>query len=160
MGSSKPATFEWMLSRTADGTKRIAPRELIHLLIATRDEQLKLYQIGNPSPGNDNLFDKSAVRSALPYVSKARYEQTLCAEHPALKKYLEKMEREKTQQTNITLAKIWKCSSEKALEISEKLVEVGFFERRGDKDSPSYWVPFLYRDALDLVQGTAETKDI
>jgi hypothetical protein len=155
VGKRKPPTFEWMLSRTADGTKRIAPRELIHLLIASRNEQLKLYQIGNPGPGNDNLFDKSAIRSALPYVSKARYEQTLCAEHPVLKKYLEKMERGKTQQTNITLAKIWKCPKEEASEIAEKLVEVGFFERRGDRDSPSYWVPLLYRDALDLVQGTA-----
>ena len=44
----------------------------------------------------------------------------------------------------------------KRTEIAEQLTEVGFFERKGTKDNPSYWVPFLYRDALNLVQGSAE----
>ncbi|MDC7706331.1 P-loop ATPase, Sll1717 family [Vogesella indigofera] len=155
VGASKPSTLDWMLSRTADGTKRTAPRELIHLLLATRDEQLRLNQLGNSEPDADRLFDKNSIRSALPPVSKVRYEQTLCAENPTLKPYLEKLEREKTQQSRETLSKIFKCSTEKASEIAEKLVETGFFERRGTKDSPSYWVPFLYRDALEMVQGSA-----
>ncbi len=36
------------------------------------------------------------------------------------------------------------------------LVEVGFFERRGSRDIPDYWIPFLYREALELTQGAAE----
>lgn len=44
----------------------------------------------------------------------------------------------------------------KALETAEQLVEVGFFERRGSKDRPVFWVPFLYRDALDMIQGPAD----
>ena len=153
-GSSKPSTLDWMLSRTADGTKRTAPRELIHLLLTIRDEELRLIQLGNPGPNDGTLFDKSAIRSSLPFVSKARYEQTLCAEHPKLKPYLDKMEREKTQQTKKSLAKLWACPQEEAFNLAEKCVEVGFFERRGVKDNPSYWVPFLYRDALNLVQGS------
>jgi len=152
-GPNKPSALDWMASRTADGSRRTAPRELIHLLLATRDAQLRLYELGNAEPERDQLFDKLAIRAALPVVSKARYEQTLCAENPALKPYLDKLEREKTQQSPDTLAALWKCSSEKAAEIAEKLVEAGFFERRGSKDEPIYWVPFLYRDALNLVQG-------
>lgn len=155
IGSSKPSTLDWMLSRTADGTKRTAPRELIHLLLAIRDEQLAQYQLGVPTPDNDRLFDKMAIRAALPEVSKARYELTLCAENPMLKPYVEKLEREKTQQSRETLSKLWKCSEAKAGEIAEKLVETGFFERRGPKDVPSYWVPFLYRDSLNMIQGSA-----
>ena len=34
-------------------------------------------------------------------------------------------------------------SQKKRRQIAEKLVEVGFFERRGSKESPTYWVPFL-----------------
>jgi hypothetical protein len=60
------------------------------------------------------------------------------------------------QQTPATLAKIWKTSVVKALETAEQLVEVGFFERRGSKDRPVFWVPFLYRDALDMIQGPAD----
>ena len=157
-GVSKSETLDWMVSRTADGSKRTAPRELVHLLLSARDEQLRLFQLGNSEPPGELLFDAAAIRAALPTVSKARYEQTLCAEHPALKPYLEKLEREKAEQTRDSLALLWKVSTERAVELAEKLVEAGFFERRGTKDSPNYWVPFLYREALDLVQGSAAKR--
>ncbi|WP_334007218.1 P-loop ATPase, Sll1717 family [Burkholderia orbicola] len=154
-GQNRPNTLDWMLSRTADGTKRTAPRELIHLLQAAREEQLKLTELGNSPPEDNLLLGKAAVRAALPAVSKARYEQTLCAEYPALQSYLRKMEREKAQQSLASLSGLWGCSEDKALEIAERLVEAGFFERRGSKQTPVYWVPMLYRAALDLVQGAA-----
>jgi hypothetical protein len=43
--------------------------------------------------------------------------------------------------------------------IAEELVTVGVFERRGSKESPQYWIPFLYRDGLDISQGTADESD-
>lgn len=156
VGERQPETFDWMMSRTADGSKRTAPRELIHLLLATRDEQLTRYQVGNAGPYDDRLFDNVAIRAAMPAVSLARYNQTLCAEYPAFKVNLDALEGEKTQQTIRSLSRLWGCSHSKAEDISEKLFEVGFFERRGTKDSPTYWVPFLYRDALLMVQGSAE----
>jgi hypothetical protein len=155
IGTNKPKTLDWMLSRTADGTKRTAPRELIHLLLAIRDEQLRLYELGNAAPEHELLIDKGAIRQAMPEVSKARYEQTLCAENPSLCPYLQLLEREKTEQSRETLAVLWNCSLEESVAIAERLVETGFFERRGTKESPSYWVPFLYRDALDMAQGSA-----
>jgi len=154
-GGSKSKTLDWMVSRTADGTKRTAPRELIHLLLSARDEQLRIFQLGGGDPPDLQLFDKAAVRAALPTVSKARYEQTLCAEHPGLTPYLQKLDREKTEQNSESLSRIWNVSALKAAEIAEKLVATGFFERRGMKESPTYWVPFLYRKALSLVQGSA-----
>jgi hypothetical protein len=39
---------------------------------------------------------------------------------------------------------------------AELLCDVGFFQKRGSKDQPLFWVPFMYRDALKLVQGQAE----
>lgn len=156
VGPSKPSTIGWMLSRTADGTKRTAPRELVHLLLEARDEQLKRFQNGNSEPDDGLLFDKTAIRNALPAVSKVRFEQTLCAEYPALKPYLMSLEGEKTQQSIDSLAKLWKCGVVKAADTAEKLVETGFFEKRGSKDTPNFWVPFIYRDALSMVQGAAE----
>lgn len=157
-GGSKSKTLDWMVSRTTDGSKRPAPRELVHLLLAARDEQLRLFQLGSADPPDEQLFDKAAIRAALPIVSKARYVQTLCAEHPHLKPYLEKLEREKTEQNPESLATLWKLPVDRAADVAEKLVEAGFFERRGHKESPNYWVPFLYREALDLVQGSAQKK--
>lgn len=155
IGRRQPSTLDWMLSRTADGSKQTAPRELIHLLIGTRDEQMRLYELGGSEPSGENLFDRTAIREALPTVSNARYEQTLCAENPTLKPYLDKLERKKTQQTPQSLSKLWGCTLDKASAIAEQLAEAGFFERKGSKESPAYWVPFLYRDALKLVQGSA-----
>jgi hypothetical protein len=36
-----PATFDWMISRTQDGTGQAAPRELIHLLASLQEAQLR-----------------------------------------------------------------------------------------------------------------------
>jgi hypothetical protein len=41
----------------------------------------------------------------------------------------------------------------------EELVEAGFFEKRIGQDNIYYWVPFLYRDALNMIQGTADLED-
>lgn len=157
-GPSKSKTLDWMIARVADGSKRTAPREIIHLLLEARDEQLGHYELGNQDPPEQQLLDSSALRSALPRVSQVRYEQTLCAEHPALKPYLDKLDREKAEQNTETLSAIWGTTTDEAAKLCEKMVEAGFFERRGTKLEPIYWVPFLYRDALNLVQGSAIKK--
>jgi len=155
-GARKSTTLDWILSRTADGTKQTAPRELIHLLSAARDEQLKLLEMGASEPSGETLISSAALKAALPSVSTGRYNQTLCAEHAAFKPWMTKLEGEKTQQTPTTLEKIWKTSDAEASSRAEKLSEIGFFEKRGTKEQPIFWVPFLYRDALRLVQGQAD----
>jgi len=35
-------------------------------------------------------------------------------------------------------------------------VEIGYFERRGNRQDSTYWVPFMYRPVLKMVQGSAE----
>jgi len=155
-GARKSTTFDWMLSRTADGSKQTAPRELIHLLSAARDEQLKLLEMGAAEPPGETLISREALKAALPVVSTVRFNQTLCAEHATLKPLMSKLEGEKTQQTTSTLAKIWGTNDAKALAHAEALSEIGFFEKRGTKDQQIFWVPFLYRDALNMVQGSAD----
>jgi hypothetical protein len=153
-GSRKPTTLDWMLGRVRDGSGRVAPRELIHLLAALRDVQLRLLEIGASEPPGEQLFDRAAFKAALPEVSRARLEQTLLPEYPALRPYVVKLEGRKTLQTATSLAEIWDCTVEQATTVAAELVEVGFFERRETQAGSEYWVPFLYRDALQLVQGT------
>jgi hypothetical protein len=156
VGPNKPATFDWLLSRTRDGTQLNAPRELIHFLNCLRDVQVKRLELGEPEPEGDYLFVRASFKEALPEVSKVRLEQTLYAEHPERKSALEKLRSEKTLHTPETLAAIWDISAEQASVLASELIAIGFFEARGSKQSPSFWVPFLYRDALDMVQGSAE----
>ena len=55
-GSRKPNTLDWMLGHTCDATKQTAPRELIHLLNAVRDMQVKNLEVGNSEPEGDDFF--------------------------------------------------------------------------------------------------------
>lgn len=151
-GSKKPATFDWCLSRTKDGTGQNAPRELIHLLSETRNTQLNRFETGQAAPEGSTVFDRQSFKEALPAVSKARLTQTLYAEHPTLRPYIEKLEGQKTRQNAVSLAAIWGVLDDEAKKIAEQLVVVGFFEPR----LSDFWVPFMYRPALEMVQGSAE----
>lgn len=73
-----------------------------------------------------------------------------------MRERLEALRSEKTSQSAASLATIWKIGEDGALSWARELVEVGFFEERGSKDDPEFWVPFMYRDALDMVQGSAD----
>lgn len=155
-GSRRPDTFSWMLDRTCDSTGQTAPRELIHLLTVARKEQLKAFDLGMEPPDGENLFSRGPLKDALPEVSRVRFEQTLCAEFPDLRPCMHQLEGEKTEQTPNSLSKIWRVNSEQALVMANRLVEIGFFQPRGTKEDPRFWVPFLYRDALKMVQGAAD----
>lgn len=157
IGPNKPTSLDWLLSRTRDGSRINAPRELIHLLNSLRDVQVKRFELGDePVPEQDQLFARVAFKEALPEVSKVRLEQTLYAEHPNQKQSLEKLRGEKTLHTPDSLSQIWGASIDEATQRAGILSSIGFFEQRGTKQASEYWVPFLYRDALDLVQGSAE----
>ena len=156
IGSRKPTTLDWMLSRTRDGSGQTAPRELIHLLNTATERQLERMNIGDDLPSGENLYTRSVIKDSLLPVSQARLEQTLYAEYPRLKKYIENLEGEKATQSVATLGRIWDTSEEDTWSAAEDLVEVGFFEKKGSRESPDFSVPFLYREALDLIWGKAE----
>lgn len=156
VGPNKPTTFDWILGRTRDATSKNAPRELIHLLNCARSNQVRRLELGEAAPEDRRLFVRAAFKDALPEVSKVRLEQTLYAEYPSVRELLEKLRGAKTQHTLATLAGIWGISTEQAGAVVRELVEAGFFEQRGSREAPQYRVPFLYREALDLIQGSAE----
>ncbi|MCU1203036.1 hypothetical protein JAK25_03945 [Stenotrophomonas maltophilia] len=151
-----PQTFEWMVSRTTDGTGYPAPRELIHLLGAVRKLQILRFERGAADVEDTQIFERAPFKEALIEVSKVRYEQTLLAEYPGLREYLNQLEGEKCEQTTDSLSKLWGIPIEESFRIAKRLSEVGFFTTIGDKANPSFWAAFLYRPALNLVQGKAD----
>lgn len=155
-GPQKATTFNWMVGRCADATGKTAPREMIHLLNCIRDEEIRRLERGGRSAPGEQLFDRSVFKLALPTVSETRLNTYLYAEYPTERPYLEKLDGQKAEQTPESLASIWGTTREEALEKAADLVSVGFFESRGTRTEPTFWVPFLYRDALNLVQGRAE----
>lgn len=151
-----PETFKWMMGRTVDSSGINAPRELIHLVESARDAQIKMLERGEPEPDGEQLFDRAAIKEGLQEVSKVRYEQTLLAEYPEYQSYLEKLVSQKSEQTLGSLSSIWGIEESEVASIAGGLSDAGFFEIRGKGENTSYWVPFLYRDALKLVQGRAD----
>jgi hypothetical protein len=155
-GKNKPKTFDWMVSRCADATGKTAPRELIHLLIMIREQEIARLERGEPLPGGDHLFDRPVFKVALPAVSEARLVQNLYAEYPDLKPLLAKLNGQKTEQTAESLAAIWGLKGDQTVRVADQLCDVGFFERRQVGNQGTYWVPFLFRDALHMSQGMAD----
>lgn len=154
-GPQKPATLAWILSRCADATDKTAPREVIHRLNTIREEEVRRIEHGGTASEN-TLFDRSVFKAALPAVSNARLVQTIYAEYPDTEPFLARLKGEKTEHTVASLAALWRIPEVVALAKAEELVEIGFFQKRGSRETPSFWVPFLYRDALEMIQGKAE----
>ncbi|MGH7984064.1 MAG: P-loop ATPase, Sll1717 family [Candidatus Udaeobacter sp.] len=155
-GQKKPKTFDWMLSRTRDGLGIPAPRELIHLLNSIQEVQIGKYDLGAPEPSHSYLFDRICFKEAMREVSRVRVEQTIYAEYPEVKPWIEAIEGEKTEQSIESLAELWNVNKQEAATRAQRLVDIGFFEALGKRDSPRFKVPFLYRNYLALLQGKAD----
>lgn len=155
-GSNKPATFDWALSRTEDGKNIAAPRELIHLFTTVRDRQLARLDTGQAAIAQDLYFESQSFRDAHPEVSDTRLQKTIYPEYPWLREWLEALRGQRTLQDAVSLQGLWGTEKSETDERIRRLVDIGFFEQRGAVAERTYWVPFLYRPALEMVQGTAD----
>lgn len=152
---NNPSTFRWMVNRIQDGTGKSAPRELIHLAEMIRQQQVVRLERGEDDSVESALFERVVFKPALNEVSKVRYAQTFKAENPSLAPLTEKLRGQKTEQTVQTLAALWGKDVVDCAKLVDRLVKAGFFEKRVVKNETTYWVPFIYRDALEMVQGKA-----
>ncbi|TAW18877.1 P-loop ATPase, Sll1717 family [Rhizobium ruizarguesonis] len=155
-GPNKPDTLKWLITRTSDASKAAAPRELIHMLNELRSEQVKKLERGDRIPPERQLFEQTSFKDALPIVSQTRLEQTLYAEYARLKPFIEKLREKRATQSLTSVAELWGLDEAEALVIVGDLEAAGFLEKFG-----KMWrVPFLYRPALNLVQGAVGTEEV
>jgi len=158
-GAKKPATLDWMLSRTRDGKGINTPRELIQLLSYARNIELKRLENGINELLDDNIISRQSFKEAVPLVSKQRIEQTLYAEYPTMKDYIERLKGDKAEHNIHTLSQKWSVTEGEALTIAKRLENVGFFEVKGDLNNPKFKIPFIYRPYLEITQGVAVSDD-
>jgi hypothetical protein len=157
LGSRKSTTLDWILSRTMDGKGTNSPRELIQLFTHAKTIESKRQENGINELENDQLISRQAFKEAVYEVSKQRLEQTIYAEYPALKQYIELLRGDKAEQTVETLMNKWSLDNRSTADMLKKLVSIGFFEQRGEILKPKYKIPFMYRPYLDITQGSATT---
>ena len=146
-------TFEWILQNTCDGSRQNSPRELIHLLSAARQLQLRRFEVGQTPPDGDSLFDAVTLTGALPEVARVRFQQTLCAEYPHLRDRMQQLENEKSEHTTDTLTTIWRVNPSEAVDTAYQLVDIGFFQFAGTRRAPRFLLPLLYQSALKIRRG-------
>lgn len=159
VGSRKSKTLEWVLSRTKDGKGINTPRELIQLFTHARLIELKKQDNGINELQGENILSRQSIKEAVISVSKQRMEQTIYAEFPDLKEYMEMLKGDKAEHTPETLASKWSLPVADATAIAKKLENVGFFEPRGDFRNQRYRIPFLYRPYLEIIQGSATVEE-
>lgn len=147
-GQKRRKTWEWILTRIQDGSDKAAPRELIHLVDAARLAEIRRLEQGAKQA--DSLISPLAIEQALLEVSRMKLESAIYQEYPDLKPHLEKLRKKKTEHSRKSLAKLFGLSEIDAEIIIKQLVERGILKVR---ETGFYWVPFLYREALQMVQG-------
>jgi Fic family protein len=149
--------MDWIIKRSTDSRNDPAPREIIYFLNKAAEHQTARLELGEEEPDDEALFDRAVFKEALPELSEYRTTKMLYAEYSDQKKYIEKMRGEKAEQNITSLSDLWGVSEEEAKRVSQKLTEIGFFEQRGSRENLTFWVPFIYRPYLNLVQGKAES---
>ena len=155
LGSKKPTTLDWIISRTKDGNAINTPRELIQLLTHARTIELKRLETGINDLQGDQIISRQALKESINEVSKQRLEQTIYAEYSELKEYIEQLRGDKAEHSLATLKIKWKIDDASTFRIAKELVKIGFFEPKGIGENTKYKVPFLYRPYLEILQGVA-----
>jgi hypothetical protein len=158
VGSKKSETIDWVLSRTKDGKGINTPRELIQLFVHAKTIELKKLETGVDNLEGDQIISRQAIKEAVHEVSRQRLEQTIYAEFPDLKVYIEKLRGDKAEHTLDTLKSKWNCTNDESILLANQLEKIGFFEQKGKISAPKYKIPFLYRSYLDIIQGLATTE--
>lgn len=157
LGEKQSTTLDWLLKRTADGSKESQPRDVILFLNKVCEVQNKRLERGGDEPPDHLLFDRASFKEALPALSEYRVSRVLFAEYADLRLYIEALRGDKTEQNVVSLAVRWKVSESEALKLARNLRDVGFFEERTSSEGDiTFWVPFVYRPYLQMSQGKVD----
>lgn len=153
-GLKKSKTIDWIIKRITDGKGRYGPREAINFINSLVRIQVDKLQIGSKEPDSDSLFDRSIFKDAFREVSNTRCTTVLYAEYPSLRRYIESLRDKKSSLSLGYLASLWKKEIDEAEKIAVELVKIGFFDRKENLKDGNISIPFLYRPALAIKQGT------
>lgn len=150
-GSRKPTTWTWMMGRIRDGSGVKPPRNLIDLVLKSRESQLKREERSPREYSNGNaLIEADALKRGLEALSNQRVEDTLLAEAGDAAEDIEMFRRGKAEHDSDTLKELLGAEYEEKVRLLEQL---GFLEPVG----VNYKIPMIYRSGLEITQGKAFT---
>jgi len=143
-------TFKWIVDRISDGNNAFTPRELIHFLNQSKEQQIELLEMGNKAP-EGKVFTINALKRAIREVSKTKFELTLIAENPDLIDNFKKFRSAKSIVVVDWMKAMLKDRDGKTVEdvdlLANTLSDIGFLTRINEKE---WRVPYLYQYALGI----------
>ncbi len=148
-GETHQVAFDWLVMFTMDGQDVNAPRDLIVLMNAAIEyEIVRLSKGDTPYKRKNLLFNQEGLTHAGLILSTTKMEQTIFAEYPELRLYIEALIEHPGRNFNVDQAcVIWEKNREEAAAICFSLSEVGLVKKSG-KDR--YLVPVLYTGYLKI----------
>lgn len=160
VGEKQSTTFDWLLKRAADGFGNVQPRDVIFFLNKLVEVQNRRLERGEPEPPGTWLFDRASFKEAMPLLSEHKVTKVIFAEYPDLRPKVEALREAKTEHNIVSLARIWGLSENEAKETAKRLRDIGFFEERTSHGEGTYWVPFIFRSYLAMIQGKVEDLQV
>jgi hypothetical protein len=141
-----------MMSRIRDGNHIKPPRNLIDLIGKSREAQLRRGDRDpRPYDAATSVIDADSIKRGLSRLSAERVEDTLLAEAGDSSPLIERFRGKKSEYDVAALAAVLDVAPDDVASVAKPLVDLGFLEQIGS----SYKIPILYRDGLDVIQGTA-----
>jgi hypothetical protein len=155
-GLRKPTTWTWIMSRIRDGNRIKPPRNLIDLIMKSREAQLRAEDRNPRQYSRDQvMIEPDAVRRAHRGLSDQRVQDTLLAEAADFAPTIESFRNGKAEHDVHSIAQLLAVPEANVRTIIKPLLEMGFLEEVGE----SFKVPMLYRDGLQITQGKAFSSD-
>jgi hypothetical protein len=150
-GTRQSTTLRWICNRCADGRGVFTPRDVLDLLIRAKQKQQDICR-ANPEKTSDCVITTAAIQYGFEELSKNKRHRYLQAEFPHLWTDMEKFLGGKTDYSEDALRELlgarWK-------EVTENLLSIGFLSEGAKNNQPLFSIPFLYRHAMNLTQGSA-----
>ena len=156
IGTRRPWTWDWMMSRIRDGNGIKPPRNLLDLVSMAKEAQLRR-EDREPRPFvlGHSVIEADSIRRALAQLSEQRVNDTLLAEAKAQSPLVEKFRRGKAEHNEESLAALLEVPQSEVRAAIKPLVQLGLLE----EVAGSFKVPMLYRSGLEITQGKAFESD-
>lgn len=151
-GKNQTPTLNWLYTRCADGKQVVTPRDVLDLVTRAVQKEQDICATGS-SASSDYIISPAALKYGLEELSKRKRETYLQAEFPHLWPAIERFAGGKTEYNEAAIAKVCGGDWQKTI---DDLVSIGLFSKKKTRDGNTiYWVPYLYRQSLELTQGKA-----
>jgi hypothetical protein len=149
IGGNEMNGLDWILQYTKDGNDNITPRDLIEFFVSLKDYEINRFIRGESPPRHTTLlFSYEAMSYAAQALSKVKLEQTIYAEYPDLKPFIEQLYGSPTRNFDVDLLeKIWDIPKAQVIQVASKLADIGLFKKTGKQ---KYLVPALYTNQLSM----------